>query len=306
MTVAGRARRRVSPRTRRQIIIGLLYILPSFVLMMTFNVIPIFLSAFFSFTKYNMASPPEWIGLDNYARLFTNRVLTESLSNTVRYVLITVPAQTVLSLLIAVFIAEHMKTRYGSLMRSVIFIPVIVSLIASATVWNILYQPKGGLINQLLEFLGAQPVNFLGKKASALPSVAVVAIWKGTGYYMVIYYAGVMNIPTDVREAAIVDGATPVQRFFHITLPLLRPITYMIVTLGIIGSFQVFDLVYKMTGGGPGRSTYTVAYVIYTFAFQDKNYGYASAVAICLLVVILLIHLIQTVCFKEKDEVKQA
>ena len=301
MTVSSSVKRKITPRTRRQIIIGLMYILPSFVLMMTFNVIPIFLSAYFSFTKYNMASPPVWIGLDNYAKLFTNRVLTESLSNTVEYVLITVPAQTVLSLLIAVFIAEHMQNRYGSLMRSVIFIPVIVSLIASATVWDIMYQPKGGLINQILGLFGGQPVNFLGKKASALPSVAVVAIWKSTGYYMVIYYAGVMNVPADVREAAVVDGATPVQRFLHITLPILRPITYMIVTLGIIGSFQVFDLVYKMTGGGPGRSTYTVAYVIYTFAFQDKNYGYASAVAMCLLIVILLIHLIQTVFFKEKD-----
>ena len=301
MTAAGNVKRKYSPRTRRQIVIGLMYILPSFVLMMTFNVIPIFLSAFFSFTKYNMASPPAWIGLDNYARLFGNRVLTEALSNTAEYVLITVPVQTVLALLIAVFIAEHMKNRYGSLMRSVIFIPVIVSLIASATVWNIMYQPKGGLINQLLELLGAAPVNFLGKKASALPSVAAVAIWKNTGYYMVIYYAGVMNVPADVREAAIVDGATPVQRLLHITLPILRPITYMIVTLGIIGSFQVFDLVYKMTGGGPGRSTYTVAYVIYTFAFQDKNFGYASAVAICLLIVILLIHLVQTLLFKEKD-----
>ena len=301
MTAASSARRKYSPRTRRQIVIGLMYILPSFVLMMTFNVIPIFLSAFYSFTKYNMVSPPAWVGLDNYARLFNNRVLTEALSNTVRYVLITVPTQTVLSLLIAVFIAEHMKNRYGSLMRSVIFIPVIVSLIASATVWNIMYQPKGGLINQLLELLGGEPVNFLGKKASALPSVAAVAIWKSTGYYMVIYYAGVMNVPADVREAAIVDGATPVQRLLHITLPILRPITYMIVTLGIIGSFQVFDLVYKMTGGGPGRSTYTVAYVIYTFAFQDKNFGYASAVAICLLIVILLIHMVQTLLFKEKD-----
>ncbi len=301
MTAAGNVKRKYSPRTRRQIVIGLMYILPSFVLMMTFNVIPIFLSVFFSFTKYNMASPPAWIGLDNYARLFGNRVLTEALSNTAEYVLITVPVQTVLALLIAVFIAEHMKNRYGSLMRSVIFIPVIVSLIASATVWNIMYQPKGGLINQLLELLGAAPVNFLGKKASALPSVAAVAIWKNTGYYMVIYYAGVMNVPADVREAAIVDGATPVQRLLHITLPILRPITYMIVTLGIIGSFQVFDLVYKMTGGGPGRSTYTVAYVIYTFAFQDKNFGYASAVAICLLIVILLIHLVQTLLFKEKD-----
>lgn len=295
------SRRKMSPRVRRQALIGAGYIAPSFILMMIFNVTPIFLSAYFSFTKYNMASPPVWIGLDNYARLLSNRVLTEALSNTVRYVLITVPAQTVLSLLIAVFIAENMKNRYGTFLRSVIFIPVIVSLIASATVWNIMYQPKDGIINQLLNFLGYDSVNFLGKKASALPSVAAVAIWKGTGYYMVIYYAGVMNVPTDVQEAAIVDGARPVQRFWYITLPILRPITYMIITLGIIGSFQVFDLVYKMTGGGPGRSTYTVAYVIYTFAFQDKNFGYASAVAICLLIVILFIHLLQSMFFKEKD-----
>ena len=282
--------------------IGAAYIAPSFLLMMTFNVIPIFLSLWFSFTKYNMASPPQWIGTDNYARLLTNRVLSEALSNTVRYVLITVPLHTVFALLIAVFIAEHMKNRYGSFLRSVIFIPVIVSLIASATVWNILYQPKDGLINQLLNGMGFASVNFLGKKANALPSVAAVAIWKSTGYYMVIYYAGVMNVPGDVREAAIVDGASPLQRFWYITLPILKPITYMVVTMGIIGSFQVFDLVYKMTAGGPGRSTYTVAYVIYTFAFQDKNFGYASAVAICLLIVILLIHLIQTRFFKEKDE----
>ena len=297
MSTAPSVKRKMSPRTRKQALIGAGYIAPSFILMMIFNVTPIFLSAYFSFTKYNMASPPVWIGLENYAKLFGNRVLSEALSNTVKYVLITVPAQTILSLLIAVFIAENMKNRYGSFMRSVIFIPVIVSLIASATV----YQPKGGIINQFLNFLGLDSVNFLGKKANALPSVAAVAIWKGTGYYMVIYYAGVMNVPADVREAAIVDGATPIQRFWYITLPILKPITYMIVTLGIIGSFQVFDLVYKMTGGGPGRSTYTVAYVIYTFAFQDKNYGYASAVAICLLIVILLIHLIQTLFFKEKD-----
>ena len=301
MTQAPAALHKVSKRQRTQALIGAAYIAPSFILMMIFNVTPIFFSLYISFHKYSMSSSPIWLGLENYRKLFNNRVLSEALGNTVRYVLITVPIQTILALLIAVFIAEHMKNRYGSLMRSIIFIPVIVSLIASATVWDIMYQPKGGLINQALGLIGLPSVSFLAKKATALPSVAAVAIWKNTGYYMVIYYAGVMNVPTDVREAAIVDGATPVQRFWHITLPILKPITYMIVTLGIIGSFQVFDLVYKMTGGGPGRSTYTVAYVIYTFAFQDKNFGYASAVAICLMLVILLIHTIQSMFFKEKD-----
>ena len=290
----------MSVRRRRQALIGAAYIAPSFVLMLIFNIIPIFLSFYFSFTQYNMASAPVWLGLENYTKLLNNSVLRQSLENTVWYVLMTVPIQTVLALLLATFIAEYMRNRYGSFMRSVIFIPVIVSLIASATVWRIMLQTNDGLINQFLGLFGVEQVNFLGK-AYALRSVAAVAIWKNTGYYMVIYYAGVMNVPPELHEAAIVDGATPIQRFWYITLPILKPITYMIVTLSVIGSFQVFDLVYKMTGGGPVRATYTVAYVIYTFAFQDKRFGYASAVAICLLIVILLIHLIQTLFFKEKD-----
>ncbi|MBQ8160733.1 MAG: sugar ABC transporter permease [Clostridia bacterium] len=288
-------------RTRVQALIGMGYIAPSFILMMTFNVIPIFLSIYYSFTKFNMVSAPSWIGLENYQKLFTNKALGDALHNTLIYVLITVPAQTILALIIAAFLAEHLKNRFGSLLRSTIFIPVIVSLIASATVWNIMYEPKGGLINQFLGLFGAGPVNFLGSKVNALPSVAAVAIWKNTGYYMVIYYAGIMGVSSEIREAAVVDGAGSFQRFWYITLPVLQPITYMIVTLGIIGSFQVFDLVYKMTGGGPGRSTYTIAYMIYSYAFQDKRIGYACALAVCLLIVILLIHAVQTLCFKERD-----
>lgn len=291
----------MSPRRRRQALIGAAYILPSFVLMFIFNVSPIFLSIFYSFTKYDMTGAPVWIGLDNYVKLSQNKYLGMVLENTVRYTLITVPLQTILALLIAGFIAGQLKNRYGSFLRSVIFIPVIASLIASAAVWEVMYKPDGGLINQFLGLLGVAPINFLGKKASALPSVAAVSIWKSTGYYMVIYYAGIMNVPMEVQEAAIVDGASPVQRFWYITIPILKPITYMIVTLGVIGSFQVFDLVYKMTGGGPARATLTVAFMIYSYAFQDKRMGYACALAVGLLVVILLIHLIQTLFFKERD-----
>ena len=295
-------RPRASRRRARQALIGAAYIAPSFILMFIFNVFPIFLSLFYSFTKYDMTAAPVWVGFDNYARLAANKYLGEVLRNTVQYVLITVPLQTILALVIAAFIAECLKNRYGSFLRSVIFIPVIASLIASAAVWNVMYQPKGGLINQVLNWFGADPVNFLGKKATAMPAVAAVAVWKNTGYYMVIDYAGIMNVPSDVQEAAIVDGASPLQRFFYITLPILKPITYMIVTLGIIGSFQVFDLVYKMTGGGPGRATLTVAYMIYSYAFQDKRMGYASALAVGLLIVILLIHLLQTVLFRDRED----
>lgn len=289
-------------RQRRQALIGAAYIAPSFILMTIFNVIPIFVSLYLSFCKYNMVGSPVWISLENFRKLASNKALGDALINTVNYVLMTVPVQTVLALLIAAFIAERLKNRYGSFLRSVIFIPVIVSLIASATVWSIMYNTNGGLLNQLLGLFGLPAVNFLGSKQTALASVAAVAVWKNTGYYMVIYYAGIMNVSPEIREAAVVDGAKAPQRFWYITLPMLKPITYMIVTLGIIGSFQVFDLVYKMTGGGPGRSTYTVAYMIYTYAFQDKRIGYACALAVGLLVVILVIHLLQTLLFKEKDE----
>lgn len=289
-------------RTRRQAAIGMGYILPSFILMLTFNIIPIFMSLFYSFTKFSMAKPPVWIGLQNYQKLFSNKTVIASVGNTVRYTLMTVPVQTILALIISAFIAEKLQNRYGSFLRSVIFVPVVISLIASASIWNLLYEAKDGLINQFLALMGFEKVNFLGSKNTALASVAAVAVWKSTGYYMVIYYAGMMNISPEIKEAATVDGARPWQRFIYITLPILKPITYMVVTLGIIGSFQVFDLVYKMTGGGPGRATYTVAYMIYSYAFQDKRIGYASAIAIMLLLVILLIHLLQTLIFREKEQ----
>ena len=295
-------RRRASKRTRREALIGAAYIAPSFVLMFIFTVIPIFLCIYYSFTKYDMTAAPEWIGFDNYVKLAANKYLGLTLTNTLQYVLITVPLQTILALLIAAFIAGSLRNRFGSFLRSVIFIPVIASLIASAAVWNVMYEPKGGLINQFLGLFGADPINFLGKKTTAMPSVAAVAIWKNTGYYMVMYYAGIMNVPADIQEAAIVDGASPWQRFRYITLPILKPITYMVVTMGIIGSFQVFDLVYKMTGGGPARATLTVAFMIYNYAIKDKRMGYACALAVGLLIVILLIHGIQNLFFREKED----
>ncbi len=302
MSTVMKNREALHKRTRKQAMIGAVYILPSFVLMLMFSIIPMFMALYYSFTKFNMAGAPEFIGFLNYQKLYTNRALHQALMNTVHYVLMTVPFQTVFALLIAVFLAERLKNSMGSFLRSVIFVPVIVSLISSATVWRILYSTNDGFLNQIIMALGAEkPVNFLGSKQYALLSVAIVAIWKNTGYFMVIYYAGVMNISSEIKEAAIVDGANARQRFFAITLPILKPITYMVLTLGLIWSFQVFDLVYKMTGGGPGRSTYTVAYVIYTYAFQDKRIGYACALAICLLLVILLIHFLQDQFFKEKE-----
>ena len=162
-------------------------------------------------------------------------------------------------------------------------------------------QLRRALLSQVLGVCGIGPFNWLGEPTSALICVALVAVWKSAGYFTIIFYSGIMNVDVSVREAALIDGATPRQLFWKITVPLLKPIIYLNVTLGIIWSFQAFDIVYKLTGGGPFGATTTVAYIIYAYAFQDFRIGYASAVAVLLLLVILVIHFIQQHFFEEKE-----
>lgn len=288
-------------RQRRQSLYGMAYILPGMLVLAAFCILPIFMTLYYSFTNYNLAQAPQFIALENYAKVFNNSQLRKALVNTVIYVIITVPLQTIVALLAASFLAEYLNNRYGRFLRGVIFIPILVSFVAAAAVWRIIFNSRGGILNQFVEALGFSPVNWLGSQKTALICVAIVAVWKSAGYFMVIFYAGIMNISVDVKEAAIIDGATPRQRFWHITVPILKPITYMVVTLGVIWSFQAFDLVYKLTGGGPNYATTTVAYVIYAYAFQDHRIGYACAIAILLLVVILAIHLVEQQFFKEED-----
>lgn len=194
-----------------------------------------------------------------------------------------------------------MQTKTGGLLRSLMFIPVIASAVTAGTIWRIILNTDGGLLNSILNFLHIDSVNWLGSTKTALISICIVAIWKNVGYFLVIYYAGIMGISRDLYEAAKVDGATSIQQFFKITMPMLKPITYLVVTLGIIWSFQVFDLSYLMTGGGPGRSTVTLVMGIYNAAFKQYKMGYACAMAMLLLAIILVINLIENLFFKEKE-----
>ena len=274
--------RRRSPLMRRQAAYGIAYITPGMFIVLAFCILPIFMTLYYSFTSYNLAQEPKFVFLDNYQKLFTNTQLRKALWNTVIYVIITVPLQTLLAMFVANFLAEYLNNRYGRFLRSVI--------------------DKGGLLNEFLGLLGIKGMNWLGDPKTALICVSLVAVWKSVGYFTIIFYAGIINISVDVREASIIDGATPRQRFWRITVPLLKPITYMNVTLGIIWSFQAFDIVYKLTGGGPFNATSTIAYIIYAYAYQDYRIGYACAVAIMLLLVILFIHLIQQQFFEGKED----
>lgn len=279
---------------------GFLYILPSFILILTFSVIPILMNVYFSFTKYNVIQPPEWVGLANYARMLQDHYVVDSLRNTLVYTLITVPLQTIGALVLAAVAAGFFKNKFGNFVKGSLFVPTIASGILIGTLWFLFLAPRG-VVNEILNLVHLPSVTWLGGKYSSMLSVCIVSIWKNVGYFLVIYYAGIMDIPKDLYEAAKVDGANGIQCFFRITLPGLKNITYLVLTLGIIWSFQVFDLVYIMTGGGPGTSTITLVMTIYNAAFKEYNMGYASAVALLLFVFVLLLNVLQKCFFKEED-----
>ena len=277
---------------KKDALMGILYILPSFVLIFAFSLLPLAMNVYFSFTKYNVMQPPQWIGLANYVRLFNDQFVRASLINSGLYCAIIVPITTALSLTIAALITEKFRGRYGRFVRSSLFVPVIASSVLVGTLWALLLTPQGP-INMLLGYVGVPRIGWLGGRVTAMLSVCMAMIWKNTGYFLVIYYAGIMDIPVSLYEAAEVDGASAVQRFFRITVPCLKNTTYLVITLGTIWTFQIFDLVYMMTGGGPGTSTMSMVLTIYNAAFKERSMGYASAIAMLMLVFILLISLVQ-------------
>lgn len=282
---------------------GLLYILPSFILILLFSIIPLFMTLYFSFTKYNVINAPEWIGFKNYTALFQDSFFKASVKNTIVYTLLVVPLQTLLSLFLADIIAKQFRNRFGTFIRMVLFIPVISSMILVGMVWKFLLSTDNGIVNMILMFLRLPRINWLGTQNTAMISICMTSIWKNVGYFLVIYYAGIMEIPLSYYESAKVDGASRWQEFFYITLPSIKPITYLVVTLGTIWSFQVFDLVYSMTGGGPGRSTLTLVLIIYQYAFKQYKMGYACAVSFVLFLLVLLVSAMQKIAFRERQEV---
>jgi len=288
-------------KKKGEIVFALSYILPSFVLIMIFSFIPIALDVMYSLTKYNIIQKPEFVGLANFMRMVKDPYVWASLKNTIVFTLFTVPMQTILSLVVAAILADKFRTRFGNVVRSAMFVPVIASAVLVGTLWSMLLAPTGP-VNFILEWLGIGAVNWLGGKTTSLLSVSMATIWKNVGYFLVIFYAGIMDIPRQLYEAAEVDGATKFQRFFYVTVPCLSRITYLVMTLGTIWSFQVFDMVYTMTGGGPGLSTQTLVLTIYNAAFKAYNMGYAASVALLMFVLVIAIQVLQKRLFgKEND-----
>ncbi|MCT4662209.1 MAG: sugar ABC transporter permease [Tissierellales bacterium] len=279
------------------------YILPLGILLFSFYIIPIFMSLYFSFTKYNIIKPAEFIGLKNYINLGKDKIFMEALKNTFIFTLGVVPLQTAFSLLMAVWLTKREKSKFIGFIKGVMFIPVISSMILIAIVWRILLNGDASPINLFFNLLGIDSINWLGDVNLALPTMMMIAVWKNVGYFMVIYISGLMDIPQSYYEAAEVDGASKFQQFKSITLPLLKPTTVLVVFIGLIWSFQTFDLVYTLTGGGPGFSTMTMVLHIYNLAFKQFNSGYAMAVANVLFFIIVLVSIIQKRFLKKEKSI---
>ena len=290
-------------KSLRNMMWAYIFILPSFVLLVIFHLIPIWMTFRYSLSSYNVIQAPIYIGAENYRKLWEDPFVISSLWNTGIYTLIVVPMQTILSMLIAYLLSRKCNNKLGNFVRSAMFIPVITSMILTSAVWRLLLSGNAeGVVNSVIGFFGIAPVNWLGKSWPALIAVCIIAVWKNTGYFLVIFYAGMMDIPVSLYEAATVDGAGGISQFFYITLPSLKPVVYLGVTLGTIWSFQVFDLVYTLTGGGPGRATTTLVLSIYNSAFKDYKMGYASAISVILLFIVLAVSLLQKAAFRGDQE----
>ena len=277
---------------KSEVISGYLFILPSLVIFITFMIIPIFMGLYISLTDYDGFKTMNFVGLQNYAAMFKDSYFLVSFKNNIVYTLFTVPGTLILSLLLAV--AVNKGIRGSSVFKTVFFFPYITSMVAVGIIWTLLFNPTVGPINNFLKSIGiANPPGWLLSTKSALPAVMIVTVWKWAGYYMIIFLAGLQGIPKQLYEASEVDGTSGLTKFFHITLPLLSPTTFLILILLIINSFQVFDLINIMTEGGPGRATNVLVYRIYQEGFKYMHFGYASAEAYFLFAIILIITGIQ-------------
>lgn len=292
---------KVSRRVIRNNVSGYCFALPSIICLMTFVIVPIIMAVYYSFTTMDGAFIPVWSGLKNYKTLFADPQMKTAIKNSLLYVVIAVPAQTIISLILSVILAQNFQNRFGEMVRSTLFVPVVCSATLVATVWYYMFsKDPSGLVNLVCSFFGAEPKDWLGKGETAFFVICFVNIWKSIGYYLVIFYAGVMDIPKNLYEAAELDGASKIQQFIHIILPNLKSVTAMVVTLCTINSFQVFEITYMMTNGGPGFSTTSLIHQIYMQGFRYWKFGYASAAAMIMLVLILVITFVERKLFNEK------
>ncbi|MBT9776063.1 ABC transporter permease subunit [Clostridium sp. MCC353] len=280
-------------RAIRNNLTGYAFVLPNLIGYSIFVFIPVCFSFVLSVMQWDGSQAPmKFVGFANFTQIFSDDVFTKAFFNTIEYAAMTVLPTLVLSLLLAVLL--NSKIKGIALFRTSFFFPYIASIVAVGAVWNMLFQPDFGPINEALKFIGiSNPPRWVVDVNWAMVAISIVSVWKYMGYYMIVYLAALQGISSSLYEAASIDGANGIQKLRYITIPMLTPTTFFVLIMLTIQCFKVFDLVYVMTGGGPGNATKTMVNYIYEKAFKSWQLGPASAGAIILFIVVLIITLIQ-------------
>lgn len=264
-----------------------IFVFPALLGMLIFIIIPIFFSFGLSFAKWDLLNPIQFVGLDNYKEIFTKPLFGKILLNTVVFALATSFFGVIIPLILAAIM--NSKIRGADFFKTAYFLPFITPMIVIGIVWEWIFDPNIGLLNKVLQV----HINWLYDPHWAMPALILVSVWKLIGYNMIIFLSGFSGISNSMFEAAKIDGANPVETFFYVTIPLLSPTIFFVVIITAVSSFQVFDLIYLMTQGGPLDSTNVLVYAIYKNAFEYFNAGKASAIAYVLFVIILVLTLLQ-------------
>lgn len=291
--IAGRRGRRLNLK-QREALTGWLFVSPALIGFGIFTFGAILYSLYLSFTDYNLLGSPEWLGLENYIRAFTNdQYFYQYFGNTFYFALVLVPVVLVISLFLAILINKKVG-KIAKAYRVALFLPSITSTVAVSMVWLWIFNPDMGIMNNFLTAIGFHnPPMWLSDPEWSKPALIIMRVWQMSGYYMLLFLAGLQTIPETLYEAAEVDGASSWQKFRRITVPMLSNTTFVVVILLIIESFNMFESIFVMTEGGPLGSTSTIMYYIYEQGFMSYNMGYASALAWIFFALILVFTLIQ-------------
>lgn len=284
-TEGGKRRRRIG-----DLKIALAFVAPATIGFLVFYVYPTIRGFYYSFTDFKVLSEPNMVGLENYQRMFDDPLVWNALWVTLQYVLINIGLQTIVAIGLAVLM--HRLTKSMTI-RGLLLLPYLIANVIVALVWFWMLDYQIGIVNVMLDWMGVDRIAFFGDSAWALPTIALINVWRHMGYTALLIFAGLQTIPPEVYEAASLDGAGEVRSFFKITVPLLRPVLAMVLVITVTGSFQIFDTVSVTTQGGPVNATRVIYYYIYELAFVRFEFGYASAISVFLFVILAAVAIAQ-------------
>lgn len=289
------------PRKRDQVLV--LFILPAVAVYCCFYILPMFSGLYFSLTDWNgMSKVRNFIGLANYVEVFRDKYALTATRNTLIYTLIVTFFSNAIGLILALLLER--TSRVNNIVRTIYFTPAVLSPVVASFIWKYMYAPESGVLNSLFRAVGAGALanDWLGNPALALFSVMLVPLWQWGGNVMIVYLAGLMNIPAEYADAARIDGASYLQKFRHITVPLLRPAFVFNIIISTIGSFKTFDFIFILTYGGPGFTTEVLTLQVYKYALYTAKLGYGSALAVMLTIMIVIFSIVELKLLTRREE----